>query len=266
MDRIPVRARFAFLALAALGPASLFGQPVKPDADGMFNAGLSHLKEGRPAVALEEFKRAIKVDAKNSLYYKGLSVAYAQLADLCPAGDEGCRQDKLKESIAAARKGLELNPLYVDIHNDLGTALLKLGKRDEGKRELLLAFNDATNPYPEVSSRNLGQASFEEQNYPEAINWFRTSISRNKSYPDAYLGLADSLLATGRPDEALLTLEAGVKELPAHPALLVALGEAYQRAGRLNDARTKLEEASRHDPGGPAGKRALELLKGLPSR
>jgi len=174
--------------------------------------------------------------------------------------------DKLKESIAAARKGLELNPLYVDIHNDLGTALLKLGKRDEGKRELLLAFNDATNPYPEVSSRNLGQASFEERNYPEAINWFRTSISRNKSYPDAYLGLADSLLATGRPDEALLSLEAGVKELPAHPALLVALGEAYQRAGRLNDARTKLEEASRHDPGGPAGKRALELLKGLPSR
>jgi tetratricopeptide (TPR) repeat protein len=266
MERFPVRARFAFVALAALGPASLFGQPVKPDADGMFNAGLAHLKEGRPAVALEEFKRAIKVDAKNALYYKGLTVAYAQLADLCLAGDEGCRQDKLKESISAARKGLELNPLYVDMHNDLGTALLKLGKRDEGKRELLLAFNDATNPYPEVSSRNLGQASFEEQSYAEAINWFRTSIARNKSYPDAYLGLADSLAATGRPDEALLALEAGVKELPAHPALLVALGEAYQRAGRLNDARTKLEEASRRDPGGRAGNRALELLKGLPSR
>jgi tetratricopeptide (TPR) repeat protein len=266
MERIPVRAQLAFLALAALGPASVLAQPVKPDADGMFNAGLAHLKEGRPAVALEEFKRAIKVDSKNALYYKGLSVAYAQLADLCLANDEDCRQDKLKESISAARKGLEINPLYVDIHNDLGTALLKLGKRDEGKRELLLAFNDATNPYPEVSSRNLGQASFEEQNYAEAINWFRTSIARNKSYPDAYLGLSDSLVATGRPDEALLTLEAGVKELPAHPALLVALGEAYQRAGRLNDARTRLEEASRKDPGGRAGRRALELLKGLPSR
>ena len=266
MERNPVRARFAFLALAALGPASALAQPVKPDADGMFNAGLAHLKEGRPSVALEEFKRAIKVDPKNGLYYKGLTVAYAQLADRCLANDEGCRQERLKDSVDAARKGLELNPLYVDMHNDLGTALLKLGKRDEGKRELLLAFNDATNPYPEVSSRNLGQASFEEQNYAEAINWFRTSIARNKSYPDAYLGLADSLLATGRPDEALLSLEAGVKELPAHPALLVALGEAYQRAGRLNDARTRLEEASRHDPGGPAGKRALELLKGLPSR
>ena len=84
------------LALAALLAASASAQ-VKPDADGAFNAGLAHLKDGRPAVALEEFRKAVKVDPKNALYYKGLAVAYAQLADLC--ADEGCRQDKLKESI-----------------------------------------------------------------------------------------------------------------------------------------------------------------------
>jgi tetratricopeptide (TPR) repeat protein len=265
MLTLAVRPLTALLALAVLGPGSAVAQ-VKPDADATFNAGLAHLKDGRPAVALEEFKRAIKVDPKNALYYKGLSVTYAQLADHCAAPDEGCRQARLKEAIAAARKGLELNPLYVDIHNDLGTALLKSGKREEGKRELMIAFNDATNPTPEVSSRNLGQATFEERNYAEAINWFRTSIKRNKAYPDPYLGLADSLLATGRQDEALLALEAGVKELPAHPALLLALGEAYHRAGRLNDARMRLEEAARKDPAGPAGQRALDLLKGMPSR
>jgi tetratricopeptide (TPR) repeat protein len=263
MQRIHVPAALLALAVLTTGTASA---QVKPDADATFNAGLAHLKDGRPAVALEEFKRAVKVDPKNALYYKGLSVAYAQLADQCPPADEGCRQDKLKEAIAAARKGLELNPLYVDIHNDLGTALLKSGKRDEGKRELMMAFNDATNPTPEVSSRNLGQASFEDRNYAEAINWFRTSIARNKAYPDPYLGLADSLLATGRQDEALLALEAGVKEAPAHPALLLALGEAYQRAGRLNDARMRLQEAAHKDPAGPAGRRAQELLNGMPSR
>jgi type IV pilus assembly protein PilF len=254
------------LVLALLGPFGAFAQPVKPDADGMFNAGLAHLRDGRPTVALEEFKRAIKVDDKNALYYKGLTVAYAQIADLCPPADNDCREEHLKASIEAARKGLEINPLYTDLHNDLGTALLKAGKREEGKRELLTAFNDATNPTPEVSSRNLGQASFEEKNYEDAINWFRTSIKRNKAYPHAYLGLADSLLLTGRQDEALLALEAGVKEAPGDPALLVALGEAYQRAGRLADARTRLEEASRKDPAGPAGKRAVQLLKGMPSR
>jgi Flp pilus assembly protein TadD len=73
-------------------------------------------------------------------------------------------------------------------------------------------------------------------------------------------------VATGRQDEALLALEAGVKELPAHPAILLALGEAYHRAGRLNDARLRLEEAARKDPAGPAGRRALDLLKSMPSR
>jgi tetratricopeptide (TPR) repeat protein len=265
MPRNRVLACIAVLALALPGARHADAQ-AKPDADGMFNAGLAHLKDGRPAVALEEFKRAVRVDPKNALYYKGLSVAYSQMADLCPPADGGCRESNLKEAISAARKGLELNPLYVDIHNDLGTALLKLGKRDEGKRELLTAFNDATNPTPEVSARNLGQVSFEDRNYDEAINWFRTAIKRNKSYPDPYLGLADTLLATGRQDEALLALEAGVRELPGYPALLVALGEAYQRAGRLADARARLEEASSKDPAGPAGKRAQELLKGLPSR
>jgi tetratricopeptide (TPR) repeat protein len=264
MNRIAVAVPLALVAfLSFSGGASA---QVKPDGDGAFNAGLAHLKDGRPAVALEEFKKAVKIDPKNALYYKGLAVAYAQLADLCPPADEVCRQDKLKESIAAARKGLELNPLYVDIHNDLGTALLKAGKRDEGKRELLTAFNDATNPTQEVTARNLGQASFEERNYDEAINWFRTSIARNKVYADPYLGLADAYMATGRQDEALLALEAGIKEAPAHPALLLALGEAYQRAGRLNDARIRLEQAAQKDPTGPAGRRALDLLKGIPAR
>ena len=73
------------------------------------------------------------------------------------------------------------------------------GKREEGKKEFLAAFNDPTNPTPEISARNLGQAYLEEKNYAEAINWFRTSLDRNKGYADAYLGLADALLAIGPP-------------------------------------------------------------------
>jgi len=252
MERIAAPVPAALLALAVLGAGTALAQ-VKPDADATFNAGLAHLREGRPAVALEEFKKAVKLDPKNAHYYKGLGLAYAQ-------------QNKLQDAIEAFRKGLELNPYYVDIRNDLGTVLILSGRRPEGKAEFMAAFNDATNPTPEVSARNLGQASFEERNYTDAINWFRTSIARSKVYPDPYLGLADSLIAAGRQDEALLALEAGVKELPAHPALLLALGEAYQRAGRLNDARTRFEEAARKDPAGPAGRRALDLLKGMPSR
>ena len=44
----------------------------------------------------------------------------------------------------------------------------------------------------------------------------------------------------------------------------LALGDVYLKAGRLSEARQRLETAARRDPSGPAGRRALELLKDIP--
>jgi tetratricopeptide (TPR) repeat protein len=168
------------------------------------------------------------------------------------------------DAITALRRALELNPYYVDVRNDLGTALILSGKREEGKAELLAAYNDPTNPRPELTSYNLANAYLDEKKFADAANWFRTSLGRNKQNVLAYLGLADSLLALGQPDEAIGPLEAGLKELPNHVGLLTLLGDAYYRAGRFAEARPRLEEAARRDPGGASGKRATELLKHLP--
>jgi tetratricopeptide (TPR) repeat protein len=243
------RFRAWMLAVAMGVPAAAGAQAVDPESS--FNAGLNHLREGRPSLAVEEFRRAVRQDGKNPYFQKGLGQAYLATG-------------KYDDAISSFRKALELNPYYVDVRNDLGTALILSGRRNEGKNEFMTAFNEPTNPTPEISSRNLGQAYFEERHYPEAINWFRTSLNRNQSYPDAYLGLSDSLLAARRMDEALATLEAGVKECPQSAGILLALGEAYSRIGRLGDARTRLEEARRRDPVGPAGRRAGQLLQQFP--
>ena len=221
------------------------------DAEARFNAGLTHLRDGRPQLALEEFQRAIKQDPKNPYFHKGLGLAYATLK-------------RFDDATSAFRKALELNPYYTDVRNDLGMALVLAGKRQEGKAEFLAAFNDPTNPTPEISSRNLGQAYFEEKNYAEAANWFRSSLNRNKAYPDAYLGLADALVALGRPEDASTTLETGASEVPTSTAIQLALGEAYYRAGRFSDARARLEDARRKNPTGADARRAAELLKHFP--
>jgi Tfp pilus assembly protein PilF len=152
----------------------------------------------------------------------------------------------------------------VDVHNDLAAALIGSGDREAGKKEFLAAFSDPTNPTPEVSARNLGQAYLEEKNYPEAINWFRSSLSRNKDYPDPYLGLAEALIGAGRIEEAVAQLEAAVTEIPGDPGLNLALGQALFRAGRFAEARTRFEEAIKKDPSGPAGREAATRLKTLP--
>jgi len=239
----------ALLVLALLAGSGLAQN--NPDAEARFSMGVAHLREGRLDMALEDFQKAAKLDPKNPYVMKGLGQAYAA-------------KRRWSDAISAFRKALELNPYYVDVRNDLGSALVISGKRAEGKAEFLAAFNDPTNPTPEVSARNLGQAYFEEKNYREAVNWFRTSFTRNKSYPEPYLGFADAVVALGHPDEAVAPLEAGLKEVPGQPSLLVALGEAYYKTGRFTEARSRLEEAVRRDPAGPAGRRATELIKNFP--
>lgn len=261
--RVRVRLTLCCLVLS-LGAGRLLAQAPKLDGETRFNNGLTHMQEGRLELALNEFKQAIKEDPKNPYFYKGLGVAYSALADRCQ--DDACRQAQLKEAVAAARKALELNPYYVDARNDLGTSLLRSGRREEGRKELISAFNDPTNPSPEITARNLGQAYYEDKNFSEALNWYQTSASRNKAYPDAWLGLADVLVTQGRLDEASRQLEAAVKELSQDLSVSVALGEVYYRAGRFAEARTRLELVAGKDPAGAAGRRAVELLKKFPSQ
>lgn len=251
----------AFVLLAA-APMPHAQQPLKQDGETRFENGLTHLREGRIELALEELKAAAKADPKSSYFQKGLGVAWGQMADRCP--DAKCRENALKEAVIAARKALELNPYYVDARNDLGTALLRAGKREEGRKELITAFNDPTNPAPSLTARNLGQSYLEDRNFTEAANWFQTGVSRDKNYSDAWLGLADALAAQGRVDDAIRQLEEALRTLPDDLTILGALGEAYYRAGRFDEARPRLQTVAAKDPAGAAGRRAAELLRKFP--
>lgn len=264
----PKPSRFTLVALVVALATAAFATQNKNSAEAeiTFGTGLSHLREGRTEMALESFKKAISRDPKNAYFHKALGIAYSQLADKCPPNDSRCRQPKLAEAVSAARKALELNPYYVDARNDLGTWLVLSGKREEGRKELLAAYEDPTNPTPEQSARNLGQAFMEDKNPMQAQVWFYTAIQRNKNYAEAYVLLAKTLLAQNKVNEAVSQLETGVKENPDDPELMLALGEAYHRAGRLSDARSRWETAAAKDRTGPAGRRALELLRTLQQR
>lgn len=241
----------AVLALALLAlPA-----PVRPQDSGegesYFNSAVVHLREGRIDIAVTSFERAVKANPENPYFRKGLGQAFAAKQDW-------------KDAIKHFREALKLNPYFVDVRNDLGTALILAGKREEGKAEFVTAYGDATNPTPEISARNLGQAFLEEKNYAEAIGWFRTAVGRNATYPDPYLGLAEALVATDRLEEAVVLLETGVEKAPEDPGLRLGLGQVYFRAGRFAESRTAFEEAMRMDPSGAVGAAAAAGLAELP--
>ncbi len=221
------------------------------EAESMFNAGLEHMRAGRAEIALEEFQRAVKREPKNCYFHKAVGVAQLYL-------------NRQTDAIASFRRALELNPYYVDARNDLGTALILAGQRDEGRRELLRAFNDPMNPTPEVTARNLGRAYFEEQQYEQALSWFRTSAQRRPRYADAQISVADALIKLNRIDEAVAHLEGAVQATADDLGVVFALGEAYYRAGRFKDARPRLELVVQKGKNPATTAKAAELLKHIP--
>jgi Tfp pilus assembly protein PilF len=240
--------------LVALVAASVAARPSlaqAPDAETAFNSGVQHLRENRPQMALEELKKAVKQDDKNPYYQKAIGLAYSQLR-------------KYDEAIQAFRRALAIEPYYVDVRNDLGAALVLSGKRSEGRAEWVAAYNEPTNPTPDLSARNLGQSYLEERNFQEAANWFRSSLGKNPKQVDAYTGLAAALAGLQRPEEAVPVLESALKEVPGEPGLLIALGDALFRAGRFNEARARLDEVIKKDPASNDGRRAAEMLKHFP--
>ncbi len=251
------------VALAVLLAVGVPARAQDPDAEMRFGAGVRLLRDGFPDRALVEIQAALKKDPDNAFYMKGLSVAYSQLADKCKPNDSGCRNNNLKKAIDAAQKALLANPDYVDARNDLGIALLRLGKRTDGKAELAKAFADPQCPTPEVTAWNLGQAFYEEKEYNEAMTWFQAAVNKNKTLAAGYVSIADILMIMGQPDAAIVQLEIGMKEASGNAAVQLALGDAYLKAGRFQDARAAYEGVIKKDPVGPSGRQAAAKLKNI---
>jgi Tfp pilus assembly protein PilF len=244
-----------FLGLSVAAPAradkSKSGQG---EGDIAHNAGKTYLEEGRPDLAAEQFKKALDADSKNFLACKGLGIALSQLK-------------KYKEAEKTQRKCLELTPDFADLHNDLGATLILDGQRDEARKEWLLAFGSPFNPSPDQTAANLGNSFLEDGNLDEAARWYQVAIQKDPKSVLGQTGMASTLIAQNQVDEAIKLLQNAVgkgKSATDDPDLLVALCEAYYKAGRFGEARTQCEAVVKKNIASPAAKRAMELLKHFP--
>ena len=216
------------LASSALALVRVAAAGNSAESDLAYNTGRNYLSEGRADLAVEHFKKAVALDDKNYFAYKGLGIAYAQ-------------QQNYKEAERVQRRCLDINPDFADARNDLATTLILLGRPDEARKEWITAHASPFNPSPDQTAANIGRSYLDEKNYAEATRWYQTAIQKNEGYARAYIGLANSLLAQSRLDEALGALEKGYAKAPSDPELLYMLGDAYFKAGRFADARARFD-------------------------
>ena len=168
-------------------------------------------------IAIELFKKAIRLDSTFALAYAGLGDAYAlNVARYGLASEWG------DSAIAAAEKGMSLDPDLAEAHKALGTAYLSRGWYRRAVRALESAI--ALNPNYGQAIHNLGLVRFRMGEPDEALRWYLKSIRVNPVLAALTLGrMSEAYIVLGAFSEAE---EAIRKALALQPDLVSALTDA----------------------------------------
>ena len=112
-------------------------------------------------------------------YYPDQPIVYNNLADYY------LKKDIVNEKILElCRKALSLNSNYAEAHINLGNALARLDRIDEG----IPHFKEAIriNPTEGVAYANLGTAYYEQEKYSEAVVQLKTAIQFGMNIPEIH--------------------------------------------------------------------------------
>ncbi len=140
--------------------------------------------------AIENGKKAVELDDKDSFAHMALGRAYHWA---------GSRAEAVDELELAVR----LNPSSAQAHNLLGIALYYAGRAEEAISPMLLSVRlSPSDPEIGIFFSRLAGAYFQLKNYEQTIEWARKAVQRaNLWAPQAYLTAA--LIRRGRHDAAI---------------------------------------------------------------
>lgn len=184
---------------AALGLLGLFlltgcatakeAQVRKLQARSAYETGLSHLREGRPAVGLTSLQEAVTLDPEEPTYLNSLGLVFLDLK-------------QLREAQEAFRKAITLDPSYAMAHHNLGVVLAESGRWEEAVQEYrkALAFPGAV--VTVRANHNLGWAYYNLGRLKEAEEVLMFTLRLEPSMASAHYHLGLVLLKAGRKEEA----------------------------------------------------------------
>jgi type IV pilus assembly protein PilF len=155
-----------------------------------------YFARGQYAVALDELRRALGLDASYPPAYNVLGLLHAEL-----------REDKLAEE--NFRKAIDLSPLYSDANNNLGYFLCQRGRIDEAMERFDTALRNPLYATPENALANAGACSLKKGDLARAEVYFMRALKFAPRMPFALLGKAETDFRQGR----LLAAQSVLKQM-----------------------------------------------------
>jgi tetratricopeptide (TPR) repeat protein len=203
------------------------------DAQPHRRLGEAYLRQDRDDEALTEFTAALALDARDAATHG--SVAQIHL-----------RAGRYADAAEASRRALALDPSRQDIEYALGTALMRLGRSDEGLAHLeryrrLQADATASGRRQHELERLKRDASvaIATSDYAKAVELLRRAVDYETAAP-TLLALGFALIQTGRPADALVELQKAAR-LEDDANVHRYLAEAYRAAGRNDESRAETQ-------------------------
>ncbi len=143
-----------------------------------------------------------------------------------------------REGLPKARemweKAIELDPKYAEAYAGVG-------------------FTYSLNDSEPGAYMLLGNLDLTKRRYDQAILEGQRAVALAPNLTDGYFWLSRVLVYSGRPKEAVLAAEKGMRLNPRHPGYcLIVVAGAYMYMGRFEEARSTFEQALVTQPNDPA--------------
>ncbi len=192
---------------------------------GHYQIGLIHARKGALEKAKTQYQLAIELDPELSLPHFQLGYLSAQ-------------QGQFEEAIPFYQKAIALYPNHTGAYYQLANAYFRMGKQDEGKRQL--------EKFREIKAKerfNLAERSLKKGEIDEALTAFQRTLDMDAAFAPAYARLSAIALQQNDLETAAQYLQKALEIKPNFAAGHYQLGRIYHKQGEIEKAIESFESA-----------------------
>ena len=195
----------------------------KREADARMRMGVTYLEQRNLPMAMRELTKASELDPDNPEIDMTLGLAYQARGDL-------------PEAEKHLRTAIDKKPDYAEAQNNLGIVLAERKEWDKAIRLFEAAAANVMYTTPERAYFNMGEAYRAKGDPAKAEEAYGNALRANERYAPAYIALSGLLGGRGKWNDAASLLTRCVGILPGYSPAWMALGQAWLRLSRPEDA------------------------------
>lgn len=212
--------------------------------DAFINRGFSRYQLKEFDAALADYEQAIELDDEAANAYNNRGLVYYE-------------QQKYREAVTAFTKCIMLQPKSPKFYEHRRLAYLKLGMKEEARddgvrwkqlqRQHLVNLQIAKQPANAVGYLARAEIAMEEDRAQDALVDFDRAIRLNPNLARAWYGRARARYAGDEYELAISDCTKAIELEPVQPVYSLR-GDAYLKAGKIDQAIEDFHKAKRLDP------------------